>query len=131
MYSWEGALEEEMATHSSIFASLGKIPWTEEPGGLQSMGLQKVGDKYSTPMSVFPGGSTVKKLLARQEIWFQFLGWEDFPGEGNGNPLHNTCLGNPMDSGTWPATVHGVARFRYDLAETTTTTIPVLCPFVI
>ena len=32
------ALEEEMATHSSILAW--KIPWTEEPGGLQSMGLQ-------------------------------------------------------------------------------------------
>ena len=34
----EDPLEEEMATHSSILAW--KIPWTEEPGGLQSMGLQ-------------------------------------------------------------------------------------------
>ena len=34
-------LEKEMATHSSILAW--KIPWTEEPGGLQSMGSQKVG----------------------------------------------------------------------------------------
>ena len=34
-----GALEKEMATHSSILAQ--KIPWTEEPSGLQSMGLQK------------------------------------------------------------------------------------------
>ena len=34
------ALEKEMATHSSIFAW--RIPWTEEPGKLQSMGLQKV-----------------------------------------------------------------------------------------
>ena len=34
-------LEEEMATHSSIFAW--RIPWTEEPDGLQSIGLQKVG----------------------------------------------------------------------------------------
>ena len=33
-------LEKEMATHSSIFAC--RIPWTEEPGGLQSMGSQKV-----------------------------------------------------------------------------------------
>ena len=33
-----------------------------------------------------------------------------FPGEGNGNPLHNACLGNPMDRGTWWATVHGVAQ---------------------
>ena len=37
----EDALEEEMATHSSILAW--KIPWIEEPGMLQSMGLQRVG----------------------------------------------------------------------------------------
>ena len=38
---WEDPLEEEMAMHSSILA--GKIPWTEEPGGLQSKGSQRVG----------------------------------------------------------------------------------------
>ena len=38
---WEDPLEKEMATHSSILAW--KISWTEEPGGLQSMGLQRVG----------------------------------------------------------------------------------------
>ena len=32
------------------------------------------------------------------------------PGEGNGNPLQYSCLGNPMDRGAWWATVHGVAR---------------------
>ena len=37
----EDPLEKEMATHSSILAW--RIPWTEEPGGLQSMGLQRVG----------------------------------------------------------------------------------------
>ena len=37
----EDPLEKEMATHSSILAW--KIPWTEEPDGLQSMGLQRVG----------------------------------------------------------------------------------------
>ena len=37
---WEDPLEKEMATHSSTLA--GKIPWTEEPIGLQSMGLQRV-----------------------------------------------------------------------------------------
>ena len=37
----EDALEEDMATHSSILAW--KIAWTEEPGGLQSMGSQRVG----------------------------------------------------------------------------------------
>ena len=36
----EDPLEEEMATHSTILAW--EIPWTEEPGGLQSMGLQRV-----------------------------------------------------------------------------------------
>ena len=38
---WEGTLEKEMAPHSSTLAW--KIPWTEEPGGLHSMGLQRVG----------------------------------------------------------------------------------------
>ena len=38
---WENALEEGMATHASILAW--RIPWTEEPGGLQSMGSQGVG----------------------------------------------------------------------------------------
>ena len=37
---WEDRLEEEMATHSSILAW--KIPWREEPGGLQSKGSQRV-----------------------------------------------------------------------------------------
>ena len=37
---WEDPLEEEMATHSRILA--GEIPWTEEPGGLQSIELQRV-----------------------------------------------------------------------------------------
>ena len=38
---WEDPLKKEMATHSSTLAW--KIPWTEEPGGLQSMGSQRVG----------------------------------------------------------------------------------------
>ena len=38
---WEDSLEKEMAPHSSTLAW--KIPWTEEPGGLQSMGLLRVG----------------------------------------------------------------------------------------
>ena len=39
--SWEDPLEKEKATHSSVLAW--RIPWTEEPGGLQSIGLQRVG----------------------------------------------------------------------------------------
>ena len=42
----EDPLEKEMATHSSILAW--KMPWTEEPGGLQSLGLQKVGPNLAT-----------------------------------------------------------------------------------
>ena len=32
------------------------------------------------------------------------------PGEGNGNPLQCSCLGNPMDRGAWQATVHGITK---------------------
>ena len=39
---WEDPMEKEKAIYSSILA--GKIPWTEEPGGLQSVGSQRVGD---------------------------------------------------------------------------------------
>ena len=42
---WEDSLEKEMATHSSILAW--RIPWTEEPGGLQSMGSQRVGHDWA------------------------------------------------------------------------------------
>ena len=44
--AWEDALEKEMATHSGILAW--EIPWREEPGGLQSMGLQRVGHDLVT-----------------------------------------------------------------------------------
>ena len=42
----EDALGKEMATHSSFLAW--EMPWTEEPGGLQSMGLQRVGNDWAT-----------------------------------------------------------------------------------
>ena len=42
---WEDPLEEGMATHSSILAW--RIPWREEPGGLQSVGLQRLGHDWS------------------------------------------------------------------------------------
>ena len=43
------------------------------------------------------------------------------PGEGNGNPLQYSCLGNPMDRGAWWVTVHGGhKRVRNDLATETT-----------
>ena len=46
---WEDSLEEGMATHSSILAW--RIPWTEEPGGLQSVGSQRVGHDRMTKHS--------------------------------------------------------------------------------
>ena len=49
---WEDLLEEEMATHSSILAW--KILWTEEPGGLQSMGSQGVGRSEHTRIQYMP-----------------------------------------------------------------------------
>ena len=44
--SWEDLLEKEMATHSSVLA--GRISWIEEPGRLQSIGLQRVGHNWAT-----------------------------------------------------------------------------------
>ena len=43
---WEDPLEKGMATHSNILAW--RIPWTEEPGGLQSIGSQRVGYDWAT-----------------------------------------------------------------------------------
>ena len=48
----EDPLEESMATHSSILAW--RIPWTEETGGLQSMGSQRVGHSWATHTSLLP-----------------------------------------------------------------------------
>ena len=45
---WEDPLEKEMATHSSIL--VWRIPWAEEPGGLQSTGLQRVGHNWGTSL---------------------------------------------------------------------------------
>ena len=52
----------------------------------------------------------VKNLPVMQETQVQSLGWEDSPGEGNGNPPQYSCLGNPMDRGAWRAIVHGVTK---------------------
>ena len=48
---WEDPLEKEMVTHSSILAW--RIPWTEEPGRLQSTGSQRVGHDWATSLSLF------------------------------------------------------------------------------
>ena len=55
----------------------------------------------------FPGGSGIKNLCASRE--------------GNGTPLQYSCLENPMDGGSWWATVHGVARSQTRLSDFTFT----------
>ena len=82
---WEDLLEKEMAIHSSTIAW--KIPWTEEPGGLQSMGFPVGIDGKASACNV--GGLGSIPGLGRS------------PGEGNGNPLQYYCLENPMDRGAW------------------------------
>ena len=51
------------------------------------------------------------------ETYIQSLGWEDPLGEGNGNPLQHSCLGNPMNRGAWWATVHGVTKSWIPLSD--------------
>ena len=58
----------------------------------------------------FPGGSVVKNLPANAGNVGLISGSGISPGGGNGNPLQYSCLGNPMDRGTWWAAVHGVSK---------------------
>ena len=63
----------------------------------------------------FPGGPVVKNPPANAEDKrdsSSIPGLGRSPGEGNGSPLHYSCLENPMDRGTWYATVHGVTKSR-------------------
>ena len=65
-----------------------------------------------TPVGLlcFPGGSVVKNLPAKQEMWVQSLSQEDPPEEGMATHSSISCLGNPMDRGAWWATIHGIAK---------------------
>ena len=58
----------------------------------------------------FPGGSVVKNPPVNVGDAGLIPGLGRSPGEGNGNPLQYSCLGNPMDRGTWQATVHGATK---------------------
>ena len=78
-------LEKAMAPHSSTLPW--KIPWMEEPGRLQSMGLLGV--------------------CTTERLHFHFS--LSCIGEGNGNPLQCSCLESPRDGGAWWAAVYGVA----------------------
>ena len=64
-------------------------------------------------MDLTSGASLVAQLPAmqeQQEIQVQYLGREDPPGGGHGNPLQYSCLENPMDGGAWWAIVRGVTE---------------------
>ena len=78
--------EKAMAPHSSTLAW--KIPWTEEPGRLESMGSLE--------------------LDTTERLHFHFS--LSCIGEGNGNPLQCSCLENPRDGRAWQAAVYGVAQ---------------------
>ena len=75
-----------MAPHSSTLAW--KIPWMEEPGGLQSM------------------GSLESDMTERLHFHFSL----SCIGGGNDNPLQCSCLENPRDRGAWWAAVYGVTQ---------------------
>ena len=80
-------VEKAMAPHSSTLAW--KVPWTEEPGRLQSMG-------------------SLSQTWLSKHFHFSL----SCIGEGNGNPLQCSCLENPRDGGAWWAAVYGVAQSR-------------------
>ena len=61
---WEDPLVKEMATHSSILAW--RIPWTEEPGTLQSTGSQRVGHDWATSLSL-----SLRQMRAAESVWTQ------------------------------------------------------------
>ena len=58
----------------------------------------------------FPGGSEDKASACNAGDLGSIPGLGRSSGEGNGNPLQNSCLKNPMDRGAWRATVHGVTK---------------------
>ena len=78
----------------------------------------KSGYKYRYKSNLNKGrvSLVVKNLLANVGVWGLIPGLRRSPGEGNGNSFQCSCVGNPMDRGTWWATVHGFTRVRHDLA---------------
>ena len=61
-------------------------------------------------MCRLPSGSVAKNLPAKVGAMGSIPGLGRSPGEGHGNPLQYSCLGNPMDRGAWWATVHEVSK---------------------
>ena len=72
---WEDPLEKEMAAHSGILAW--KIPWTEEPGRLQSMGWQRVGHNWATSLSLIEKTKTKNNTLLEFSLMIKLYSiWE-------------------------------------------------------
>ena len=94
---WEDPLEKEMAAHSSILAQ--EISWTEEPGRMESMGLQKGIDLTRGGLAAWLNGDE----WMRGKLYLT-----------PGNPLQYSCLENPMDRGVWQATLCEVSRVGHD-----------------
>ena len=61
-----------------------------------------------------PGGSDSKASAYNAGDQGSSSGSGGSAGEGNGNPFQYSCLENPMDRGSWEATVHGVAKSQND-----------------
>ena len=91
----EDTLEKGMAIYSSIL--VWRIPWTDEAGRLQSMGLQRVGHDWTanTHTLGFSGGSERKDFACNTGNLGSIPGLGRSPTEGNGNPLQYSCLEIP------------------------------------
>ena len=76
----------------------------------------------NTPVGV----SAVKNLPANAGDVSSIPGMGRSPGEGNGNPLQYSCLGNPMDRRVWQAIVYGVTKRQIQLSDLITTTINII-----
>ena len=66
---------------------------------------------------IFPGSSYGKESACNAGDVGSIPGLGRSPGEGNGNPLQYSCLGNIMNRGAWRATVHGIAKSQTLLSE--------------
>ena len=77
----------------------------------------------------FPGGSDGKESACNVGDMGSIPGSGRSIGDGNGNPLQYSCLGNPMDRRAWQAILHGVSRVRHDLVtKTPKLFIPISAP---
>ena len=114
-----------MAICSSILAW--KILWTEEPGMLQSVGLQRVRSpsNWAYTQNIFEIKCFAKMAHSKHSLvvsdYYFLANFSTDLGEGNSTPLQCSCLENPMDGGAWKATVHGVAEGRTRLSDFTFT----------